>query len=167
MINFIQNIVPDRFFVDRRMAGGRGDDNLLGEGGNDNLSGFTGDDKLLGGAGNDSLRGQDGHDTLEGGSGKDTLVGGDGNDLLTGNFNADRFVFGEGWGDDTITDFAATVDAEKIDLSGVAAITGFTDLSNNHMSQVGSDVVISDLAGNTITLSGVTLGDLDANDFIF
>jgi len=28
-------------------------------------------------------------------------------------------------------------------------------------------VVISDLAGNTITLSGVTLGDLDANDFIF
>ena len=149
------------------LAGGRGDDNLLGEGGNDNLSGFTGDDKLLGGAGNDSLRGQDGHDTLEGGSGKDTLVGGDGNDLLTGNFNADRFVFGEGWGDDTITDFAATVDAEKIDLSGVAAITGFTDLSNNHMSQVGSDVVISDLAGNTITLSGVTLGDLDANDFIF
>ena len=56
---------------------------------------------------------------------------------------------------------------EAIDLSGVAAITGFTDLSNNHMSQVSSDAVIDDGSGNTITLESVSLGALDAGDFLF
>ena len=149
------------------LAGGTGDDTLMGKAGNDTLKGWKGDDSLLGGDGNDSLLGADGHDTIYGGTGKDTLVGGDGDDLLTGGLQADTFVFTDGFGNDTIADFASTWNAEKIDLSGVAAITGFTDLSNNHMSQVGSDVVIDDGAGNTITLAGVTLGDLDVNDFLF
>ena len=46
-------------------------------------------------------------------------------------------------------------------------ITDFQDLIDNHMSQVGADVVIADGLGNTITLLGVTLSDLDAVDFVF
>jgi hypothetical protein len=69
-----------------------------------------------------------------------------------------------------ITDFAATNNAEKIDLSGVTSITNFADLTNAgnpHMTQVGSDVVIDDFAGNTITLLNVSLGDLNGVDFVF
>ena len=149
------------------LAGGNGDDLLQGKDGDDTLKGWKGDDVLEGGGGNDSLIGSFGHDTLDGGSGKDTLAGGDGDDLLTGGLQADLFVFTDGFGNDTIADFASTWNAEKIDLSGVAAITGFTDLSNNHMNQVGSDVVIDDGAGNTITLENVGLGELDAGDFLF
>ena len=39
--------------------------------------------------------------------------------------------------------------------------------AQNHIFQVGSDVVIDALGGNTITLQGVNLADLDAVDFIF
>lgn len=56
---------------------------------------------------------------------------------------------------------------EEIDLSGVASIGGFKDLKNNHMSQAGADVVIDDLDGNTLTLAGVSLSDLDKDDFMF
>ena len=149
------------------LAGGNGDDMLLGKDGNDTLKGWKGDDSMVGGAGNDSLLGSYGNDTLDGGEGKDTLNGGDGDDLMTGGLQADTFVFTDGFGNDTITDFAASWSSEKIDLSGVVNITNYSDLSNNHMSQVGSDVVIDDLAGNTITLENVSLGDLDATDFIF
>ncbi|PPB79351.1 hypothetical protein LV82_02978, partial [Albidovulum inexpectatum] len=56
---------------------------------------------------------------------------------------------------------------EKIDLSAVSAITNLADLMANHIAQVGADVVIDDLAGNTITLTGVSLANLDASDFVF
>ncbi len=35
------------------------------------------------------------------------------------------------------------------------------------MSQVGADVVIDDLAGNTRKLKNVSLDDLDIEDFLF
>ncbi|PPB79364.1 hypothetical protein LV82_02972, partial [Albidovulum inexpectatum] len=54
-----------------------------------------------------------------------------------------------------------------IDLSAVSAITNLADLMANHIAQVGADVVIDDQAGNTITLTGVNLANLDASDFVF
>ena len=42
-----------------------------------------------------------------------------------------------------------------------------TDLFANHMTQDGQDVVIIYGSNDSITLQGVALGDLDANDFIF
>ncbi|MFC6583690.1 hypothetical protein [Sulfitobacter aestuariivivens] len=107
---------------------------------------------------------------LYGGAGFDTLFGDVGNDVLAGNFNADRFVFadfGGGFGRDTITDFAATNDFERIDLSRVGSIVNFADLVANHMSTLGSGVFINAGGGNTITLLNVTIGDLDAFDFVF
>ena len=149
------------------LAGGNGDDTLMGKAGNDTLKGWKGDDSMAGGDGDDSLLGSFGNDTMDGGLGKDTLLGADGDDLMTGGLQADLFVFVNGFGNDTIADFAATWNAEKIDLSGVTAIVDFADLSANHVAQVGADVVISDGAGNTITLETVNLGDLDVNDFLF
>ncbi|MEM6695060.1 MAG: M10 family metallopeptidase [Pseudomonadota bacterium] len=147
--------------------GGNDTDALFGNGGNDRLFGEAGDDRFFGGQGKDYLDGGANNDTLTGGAGFDTLIGGTGNDTLTGKFNADRFVFSNGFGQDTITDFAATNDFEKISLQAVTSITGMTDLLLNHISQSGGNVVINDLAGNTITLLGVSLSDLDDEDFIF
>lgn len=67
------------------------EDDLFGQGGNDDLSGGNANDRLFGGNGMDSLNGGfgddllvggDGSDTLTGGFGIDTVEGGDGNDLI-------------------------------------------------------------------------------------
>ncbi|MBQ7704344.1 MAG: calcium-binding protein [Selenomonadaceae bacterium] len=53
--------------------------------------------------------------TIIGGSGNDTLVGGKGNDILTGGAGADVFIYAEGDGKDTITDYGA---GDIISLAG-------------------------------------------------
>ena len=151
----------DRLFGgigDDQLNGGGEDDRLWGGAGTDTLNGDTGDDRLLGGGGDDFLEGGDGFDVIDGGAGSDSLTGG---------LNADTFVFEDGFGGDEITDFNATNNLEKIDLSGVASITSFADLQSNHMSQVGSDVIIDAGGGDTIRLWGVDLADLNGADFQF
>ncbi|MEZ5715018.1 MAG: calcium-binding protein, partial [Paracoccaceae bacterium] len=111
------------------LYGGTGNDILRGNGGFDTVDGGAGDDLVAGGAQADRVLGGAGDDTCEGGGGFDTIDGGTGDDELTGNFNADQFIFANGHGNDTITDFEATNNAEKIDLSGVSAITSLADLN--------------------------------------
>ena len=93
------------------------------------------------------------------------LSGGNGDDLLIGGGGLDRFIFSKG--DDVVRDFDAVNNREKIDLRKAASITDFTDLMAQHLIQVGQNVVIDDLNGNTMTLNGVTLADLGADDFLF
>ena len=85
---------------------------------------------------------------------------------------ADRFVFANGSGLDTIFDFQD--DFDLIDLTGFAGITGFGDLSPSNVSQIGADTVI-DLGAaaggagdqDVLTLAGFDAGDLDQTDFLF
>ena len=70
-------------------------------------------------------------------------------------------------GQDIISDFNTANNREKIDFSAVASISSFQDLVNNHASQENGDVVISDQLGNSLTLTGIDLADLDQGDFIF
>lgn len=77
---------------DDRIAGSARAELFDGQGGNDFLEGHAGDDTLLGGAGNDTLVGGAGADRIEGGAGNDSLVGD----------QQDTFVFGRGFGQDTI-----------------------------------------------------------------
>ena len=89
---------------------------------------------------------------------------------MEGGGGSDTFVFANGFGNDTIIGFDASDPDEEIDLSGVTAITDFADLtnaSNPHMTQVGNNVVIDDFAGNTVTITNVLIGDLDAANFTF
>ena len=149
------------------LDGGRGDDRLYAGRDNDMLYGGAGNDRLFGGPGDDQLFGEEGNDSMRGGAGFDTLNGGSGNDTLFGSINADVFVFEDGHGDDQIADFHANNDSEKIDLSSVTAITDFSDLMDNHITQTGGNVVIDTGSGNSITLIGVNLADLDTADFMF
>lgn len=164
-----------------RLIGGRGNDELLGGGDNDRLIGGTEDDILDGGMGNDLLRGGRQNDTLKGGEGNDTLIGGSGfdaldggigDDILTGAFNADRFIFANGNGKDTITDFDANNDFEKIDFSGHSWLNTIFDVLGTGSGtaaskQVGADVEIDTGGGNLINLLGVNFADLDTLDFTF
>lgn len=154
------------------LDGGAGNDGLFGEQGNDVMIGGTGNDRFFGGSGNDDMQGGGGNDTINGGSGFDTIGGGAGNDLIFGRFNADTFVFENGHGIDVIGDFNALNNFERIDLSGVSAISNLAALNLGNANagaatQVGGNVLIDTGGGNQITLSGVSLSDLDANDFIF
>ena len=143
------------------------------KGGNDadRLNGGFGADILNGGGRNDVLNGGNGLDTLNGGAGADWLDGGTGNDSLDGGIGPDTFVFADGFGNDTITDFNAK-NLEKINLSGVTGITSFADLFKNHLEDHGTFVLIVDGA-NSIRLEGVTMSqfgagqDYSGGDFIF
>ncbi|SDE73345.1 hypothetical protein SAMN04488239_1325 [Ruegeria marina] len=76
---------------------------------------------------------------------------------------ADVIVFSQGT--DTALFFSTAFD--QIDLSGVAEITDFADLSANHLADVGGNAVITDGLGNSLTISGVLSAALTADDFIF
>ena len=156
------------------IRGGRGSDEIAGEGGNDKLfgngggdlmQGGRGKDKMNGGGGGDDLFGDAGRDTLKGRSGSDLLDGGDGNDLLIGGGGGDTFVFSGG--DDRVRDFDTSRSGEVIDLSDVAAFTGFSDVMANHASDEAEGVMIRDLTGNSMLLEGLTMSELSADDFLF
>lgn len=111
--------------------------------GNNAMIGTDGDNVLLGGSSGD---------TLSGGAGKDVLQGGEGNDSLTGGLGADTFEWSladhgtPGTPDvDTITDFDATANSDKLDLRDllVGELSGSGNLANFlHFEIQGSDTVL-------------------------
>ncbi|HXC55385.1 MAG TPA: hypothetical protein VNU97_08830 [Rhizomicrobium sp.] len=131
-----------------------------------NVNGPPLDTVRTGGPGDNILYGFAGNDTLSGGDGNDTLYGGRGNDTLSGGAGDDRFVFHAGDGLDTITDFTpGNSSGDVVDLHGygVANFAGLQAL----MTQVGDDTVIAFDPANEITLQHVTMGQLNAGDFLF
>jgi Ca2+-binding RTX toxin-like protein len=75
------------------IAGGSGDDTLVGSGdGQDLFVGNGGNDTLVGGGAHDVLVGGEGNDSLSGNGGKDLLVGGPGDDRLSGGTGDDRIL---------------------------------------------------------------------------
>ena len=79
-----------------------------------------GKDTLCGYAGNDRLFGQGGDDHIYGGAGDDLISGGAGNDVLAGESGADTYVFGRGYGNDTVSDSAENgVQRDTVRLLGL------------------------------------------------
>jgi FKBP-type peptidyl-prolyl cis-trans isomerase 2 len=117
---------------------------------------------INGGNGKDTIVGTAGNDTIDGGNGKDSITGGAGNDILTGGNAADTFIFGPGFGNDTVTDFGNGPDQIQFDhtvFANFAAVQAAT-------TQVGTDTVITH-GTDSITLQHVTATSLHASDFLF
>ena len=129
---------------------------------NPNFGAAPVDTTLTGGANSDVLYGFDGNDTLDGKGGNDLIVGGKGDDTLTGGAGADTFVFHNGDGLDTITDFDPASDVISLHGYGMASFAAL----QSAMAQVGSDTVITFDSDNVITLHDVTMSQLNSGDFI-
>jgi Ca2+-binding RTX toxin-like protein len=82
------------------------DDTLNGTATDDDMRGLMGQDTLNAAAGFDQLRGGRGGDTLNGEADSDTLIGHQDGDALNGGAADDTYLFGNGWGADTISDDA-------------------------------------------------------------
>lgn len=116
---------------------------------------------LNGGNGPDVVDGFAGHDTVIGGNGPDVLIGGVG-DQLTGGNGPDIFLFRPHFGANTITDFDTHNDSVQFDKSLFAS--GADVLA--HSTDTAAGVVITDAAGDTVTLSGVHLSQLSVGMFL-
>ncbi|MFM2280228.1 MAG: hypothetical protein RLZZ444_2459 [Pseudomonadota bacterium] len=102
--------------------------------------------------------------TIIGNSGKNRLSGLQGDDQLTGKGGADKFVFADSFGDDTVTDFRNGVD--KIDLSDCSGFSNFKALKAGHLTFENGGVLISN-GDDTLFVAHLTKAQLDQSDFIF
>jgi len=84
------------------MEGTSGSDDLRGLSSNDLVRLGAGNDSIQAGAGNDTLLGEAGNDSLLGDAGNDVLDGGSGNDNLEGGSGNDTYLWGRGYGADTV-----------------------------------------------------------------
>jgi Ca2+-binding RTX toxin-like protein len=149
------------------LIGNLNGDTIQGGLGPDTLQGGNGLDLLQGGNGFDHLVGALGADTLVGGAGGDNLTGAGGNDSLVGGAGTDVFVFDSGSGVDQITDFAPVDDTISvralINGSGLDTALEFYDPLTD--DGLGNTVLDLGLAGNSVTLAGVTKAQLSEADF--
>lgn len=145
-----------------------GIENLIGSAFADSLRGDAGNNNLFGGDGADYLYGRDGNDVLDGGAGDDTLFGNAGNDDISlGTSGLDRVFFGTGDGRDVVRGFQAGAGiGDTIHLSLGLGVSNFSQILSR-AAQSGADVVITFDASTTITLVGVSLASLNADDFVF
>lgn len=155
------------------ISGNEQADDLYGDGGTDRMYGGDGDDKIEGGAqrdrlygqaDNDTINGDDGSDFLYGGDGDDDLNGGTGNDFLSGNSGADKFIFQQDFGNDSVQDFNVTEDQVVFDISGA----NVDDLVLSETST--GTLLISYENGDglgTVTFNGLSLSDVNDMDIIF
>jgi Hint domain/RTX calcium-binding nonapeptide repeat (4 copies) len=148
------------------LTGGNNADIIIGGNGNDSLTGNGGSDLIFGGGGRDFLDGGNGADILDGGAGRDTLLGGGGADALFGGGGADELNGGAG--DDVITTGAGGDTVFYTPGSGNDIVTDFKPGSDvidlgalsYTVADVNGSAVITVAGGSTITLQGVSAGDL-------
>jgi serralysin len=116
---------------------------------------------LTGSAGTDAT-GNALANTIIGNSGINHIDGGALNDILTGGGGADDFVFGDGDGIDTVTDFQNG--ADQFDLTGVAGVDEFSDLV---LTDLGASVKVDYGTGSFELANVASVATVDAGDFIF
>ena len=122
---------------------------------------FTGVNRARGSNGNDTISGDGNNNVLEGQGGNDLIDGRGGNDTLTGGQGGDTFVYANGGGADTVTDFNAAF-GDKVDLTGVSNVYSIADVF-----ALASGSTINFGGGNTLTLTGITITNLNASNFVF
>ena len=118
---------------------------FVGTAGNDSLTGTAEGDVLLGMDGNDSLSGGAGDDVLDGGAGNDTLYGGTSGYFTGAGAGNDTYVFGRGYGQDTIYDYdttAGNVDTILLKDLDQSDVTLRRDASSFYISVNGTGDVL-------------------------
>ena len=122
--------------------GSNSKDILNGSSDSESIFGNAGADTIYGYAGADYLSGDNGADLIDGGNGADTIIGGKGKDILTGGKGKNVYIYNNGDGKDTITDYKST---DKIKITG----------STYTQSTVGNDVILTVGKGSITLLNAV------------
>jgi Ca2+-binding RTX toxin-like protein len=139
------------------VLGSNNDDAMGGTIGADILHGLDGNDSLQGFAGNDTLRGGSGNDLLDGGTGHDMMFGGDGDDVYIVDDSGDRAAetSTDGGSDEVRASASFVLEAsiERLVLTGVAAIDGTGNDSDNLITGNDGDNVLRGMGGDD-TLTG-------------
>jgi Ca2+-binding RTX toxin-like protein len=132
-----------------------GDDQIEGRGGADLLRGGDGADRLYGEAGDDTLEGGAGDDQLAGGDGDDVLDGGAGNDTLSAHAGADTYLFGRGYGQDTIINYDSWNGAPYADSASATDRVLFrADVTpGDVLARRNGDALVLEIAGTTDRLT--------------
>jgi Ca2+-binding RTX toxin-like protein len=127
-------------------------DTLKGTAGQDHIHARGGGDTVKGFAKHDEVYGQLGADRLFGGPGSDYLIGGAGNDALGGGRGDDWYLYGDGWGKDTLTD-EALADAQIFFSGAVEGAPATENLIVDLRSGTGPEA--KDASGtNTVNWKG-------------
>ena len=123
-------------------------------------------ERIFGSQHNDSIEGSIDDDTLFGFGGNDYLEGFQGNDSLIGGAGTDNFGYNTVNGDaDVINDFNPVIESIFI-RGGDAAYDTFAEIIAV-ATDIGANVRFDFGAGNTLTLLGKNIADLDAGNFDF
>jgi VCBS repeat-containing protein len=111
--------------------------------------------------------GENGGATVYGTAQSETFANVGGGVTIFGNGGQDNFVFNKNFGSATIRDFNVNTDTIDIDHSLFANVTAL--LNSAQSANLGHDTIITDAAHDKITLSGVTVAQLQAHqsDFHF
>jgi Ca2+-binding RTX toxin-like protein len=99
--------------------------------------------------------------SVYGTKGNDTLLSTLADEIFTGKGGNDTYVFSGNFGNDTIKDFQVSSNVMQLDRSVFGDFSGVM----SHASQVGSDVVISVDAHNSLSLHNTLLSQLTATNF--
>jgi Ca2+-binding RTX toxin-like protein len=102
-------------------------------------------------------------------AGNDRLIGGPGNDIMSGGPGNDTFVFRGGFNNDQITDFnvGTIANHDTIEFHSIPGLHNFAQVKA-HAAVVDGHVVISDVGGDSITLSSLhKVPQLHSYDFHF
>lgn len=98
-------------------------------------------------------------------TGADRLDGGAGADALSGEGGFDTFVFADGYGKDTVTDFVAgRTSGDRIEFD-VGSISTFAELMT-HAAQAGLNTVFTFDGGTILKLRGVDMSDINTDDIV-
>ncbi|MBZ9674045.1 beta strand repeat-containing protein [Mesorhizobium sp. ES1-3] len=141
---------------------------------NDTITGSAGDDHIQGGAGIDTLNGGAGDDLLDGGTGADIMKGNAGNDTYIVDDAGDQVIEAASEGTDTVlssvTYTISDADVENLTLTGMAAINGTGNSSNNILTGNAAANLLNGGAGNDTLYGGagndVFIG-MTGNDTIY
>ena len=110
------------------LFGGQDQDEIDGFGGNDQIFGNLGDDTITGGLGDDSVFGGQGNDVVSGGPGNNVVFGDLGDDTLVGETGIDTLTGGPGADRFLIAELPNTTDPAAVTLiTDFSTVPGETD----------------------------------------